>query len=129
MRAMLKILRKPKKPGNKGFTLIELLMVITILGVLGAIALSQFTLARTQGYNASAKSDLKNAFTAAQAFYTDNPSGTLDSTRLISYGFRGTNHVDLTIVDDKQDTLSMTAIYSMSGTQIYSIDSLGRITP
>jgi type IV pilus assembly protein PilA len=66
-----------RKRGQKGFTLIELMIVIAIIGILAAIAIPQFTAYKTRGYNASAKSDLKNAYTAAQAYFVDNPGGTI----------------------------------------------------
>ena len=121
-----------KNPGKKmgGFTLIELIMVLTILCVLAAIALSQFTMAKMQGYNASSKSDLKNAYTAAQSYYGDNPTGNISSTNdLERYGFRGTGNVNFTIVDGREGSLSMTAIYGVPGATTYSINSMGSISP
>ena len=62
---------------EKGFTLIELLIVVAIIGILAAIAIPQFSQYRQRGYVASMKSDLKNAYTAAQAYLTDNTNVTL----------------------------------------------------
>jgi len=55
---------------RKGFTLIELLIVITIIGIIAAVALPQFSAYRQRGYDARANSDLRNAATSEEAYYT-----------------------------------------------------------
>lgn len=55
-----------------GFTLIELLVVIAIIGILAAIAIPQFSAYRERAYVSEAKSDLKNAATAQEAYFVDN---------------------------------------------------------
>jgi type IV pilus assembly protein PilA len=57
---------------EKGFTLIELLVVIAIIGILAAIAIPQFQEYRQRGYDAGARSDLRNAATAEEAYFIDN---------------------------------------------------------
>ena len=81
---MLKIFRKE---GQKGFTLIEMMMVIAIIGILAAIAASQFIMYRKRGYVASLNNDVKNAYTLSVAYLTDNPNGTLTSAVLETAGF------------------------------------------
>jgi prepilin-type N-terminal cleavage/methylation domain-containing protein len=56
---------------KRGFTLIELLIVVTIIVILAAIAIPQLNSYRTRGYNSSALSDLRNARSAEEAFYSD----------------------------------------------------------
>ena len=56
---------------EKGFTLIELLVVIAIIGILAAIAIPQFAEYRARGFDARAKSDLRNVASAEEAYYAD----------------------------------------------------------
>lgn len=55
-----------------GFTLVELLVVIAIIGILAAIAIPQFQEYRQRGYDAGARSDLRNAATAEEAYFIDH---------------------------------------------------------
>src|SRR5690349_12195503 len=57
---------------EEGFTLIELLVVIIIIGILAAIAIPIFLNQRKKGYDAQAKSDLRNLATLQETYFTDN---------------------------------------------------------
>lgn len=61
---------------EEGFTLVELLIVVAIIAILAAIAIPQFSKYRLRGYKTELDSDAKNAYTAAQAYLTDNPGAT-----------------------------------------------------
>jgi type IV pilus assembly protein PilA len=52
---------------TEGFTLIELLIVIGVVGVLAAIAIQQYALYRSSGFDAISEADLRNSGTAEEA--------------------------------------------------------------
>lgn len=81
----------------------------------------------TRSMNAAAESNIKNAYTAAQAYFHDNPTGSVDSVGILhSYGFRQTNGMRVS-PSGNQRTLKIVGYHS-SGDRTYTVDSRGVVT-
>lgn len=69
---------------KRGFTLIELLIVITIIGILSALVLTNVQGVRERARDAKRKTDLKNISTALRLYYNDFGSYPTDSNGQIN---------------------------------------------
>lgn len=57
---------------KKGFTLIEMLVVISLIGILAALAMVSFSSVQKQARDASRKSDIKQYQTAIESYASKN---------------------------------------------------------
>jgi type IV pilus assembly protein PilA len=118
--------RLQKMNEEEGFTLIELLVVIIIIGILAAIAIPVFLNQRQKGYDAQAKSDLRNLATLEETYLTDNPTSYAPLATLVAapYLFKSSKNAGtpvVTFATNQSFTLKTTA----DSTKSWCYDSSG----
>lgn len=81
---------------RRGFTLIELLIVVTVIGLIAAIAIPRFTTVKQKATVATMQTALKNLGQAEETFFAEH--GTY-ATDLDSLNFKPTGELALTVVE------------------------------
>ena len=115
---------------ESGFTLIELLIVITIIGILAAIAIPQFNQYKIRGYDAHSKQALKDMHLLCNAYWLDTDSTQGCDLPIIKdtyYGFNQNTDVVATLPPSPLVNFCASAKHN-SSPNTYSIDSASLIS-
>jgi type IV pilus assembly protein PilA len=67
---------------ERGFTLVELMVVVLIISILVVLALPTFLGARVRASDRATQANIRNAFAAERAYYTDTLTYTTDPVEM-----------------------------------------------
>ncbi len=88
--------------------------------------LAGFLYTMYEGANSKALADIKNAYTASQAYYTDYPLADVALSDLVSYGLKIKDGVEIDVLQGEQPNLKIRS-HHQDGTKEFTINAAGDI--
>ena len=122
---------RPRSIRDRGFTILEIMVVIGIIGILALISIIQFSKYRERSLSSAVETDLRNAATAQEAYFTDQQTYCSASAGLtvLPYGLSASEGVNLRVASATTAGYTMIA-YHTSGTTTFTLAGPGGlITP
>jgi Tfp pilus assembly protein PilE len=114
--------------GKKSNTAVIVLVIagiavglLVFIGILAAIAIPSFVSYQAKARNAVAQAEIKNACSAAAAFFAEHPNKTITLDDLKEKGIATNPDIDLVIENGTMEALSMHAKH-IKGSKIYVAD-------
>jgi len=115
---------RPTQRKHDGFSLLEVLLVITVIGLLAAIAIPQFMSYRSEAIDAQMKSDLRNAAVAIEAYYAKKNVLPDSMAETAGYGFQQTTGVTFSLLVTSPSAYQLTASKSGGSRPSFTYDSV-----
>jgi prepilin-type N-terminal cleavage/methylation domain-containing protein len=124
-------LRRATDEREGGFTLIELLVVIIIIGILASIAIPVFLNQRKKGYDAAAKTDVRNLAGFEEIYLNDvDTYGTIAEVVALEPTLKATAKVTLSVVRyDAGNGYCLSAKHADSAQTWYYDSAAGGLQP
>ncbi len=122
---------RPSKSRDRGFTILEIMVVIAIIGILSVISIIQFSKYRERSLSSAVETDMRNAATAQEAYFTDQQTycNAIGGLRVSPYGLSISEGVNLRVASATTSGYTMIAYHS-SGTTTFTLAGPGgSITP
>jgi len=101
--------------------IVGLMMVISIIGILAAIAIPQFAAYRTRAYNAQAYTEIQTVCETANSFLSEHPDDIITLDDLTEMGISIPPEIEITIEDGTRQDFLVSARHK-NGNKVYVAD-------